>query len=524
MENSQEGDSNLIENKKEKIKNWFKNPYNLILVGILVLTLCIRLYYFWITKNQPLWWDESEYMSSAKGISGIIPFHPTWSSHRFLGFPFLISLFYMIGINNEVILRLLLAFIPSIMVIILMYFVLILMYSDKRIALISIAIFSVLWEHVFYSNRFHTENLSLIFGFLAILVLFGVYLKKDFYFIKKRHSLLWISLFLLLCILFRSGNMILIPIMVLFLIIINFYKIPEKSRIPSALGLVVLSITGFVSLIFLTKKYTILKSFYNYDLPINWSIFSVIYGFYQSMVPFIPSVLFYAFIIGLFFVLVSIFIFPEGLKRLGRNIDKNSYKADMFNLILLVSTLFYFVFMFRPPGFEFRWFFIFLPAMFAFTAKGLIKFGDFIQSFLKIKHLSLFLIIFILGLGVYTELNHADQIVKIKIDSYSQIKDSGLWIKENSQKGDIIISASIYQHMYYAEREVIPFPSNEADFEKIIKENKPKYLVISVFESTEPKWSYDWPQRHNNTVVPVNAYFADAEQKQPILVIYKINN
>jgi len=55
-----------MENRTERIKLWLKDPYNLTLVIIIVLAFAIRLYYFFITKNQPLWWDEAEYMATAK--------------------------------------------------------------------------------------------------------------------------------------------------------------------------------------------------------------------------------------------------------------------------------------------------------------------------------------------------------------------------------------------------------------------------------------------------------------------------
>src|SRR3972149_9339372 len=57
---------NVASGRIEKIKQWFKDPYNLTLVGILVLALAIRLYFLIKTPNQPLWYDEADYMASAK--------------------------------------------------------------------------------------------------------------------------------------------------------------------------------------------------------------------------------------------------------------------------------------------------------------------------------------------------------------------------------------------------------------------------------------------------------------------------
>ena len=143
------------------------------------------------------------------------------------------------------------------------FVILVFLYSDKKIALISTAIFTVLWEHVFYSNRFHTENLSLIFELLAIFVLFRVYLKnQDFYFIKSRHAFLWIALFSVICILFRSANMVFIPVMIFFLIAVNFYRIPKKFKALSAISLAIVIIIGFSMMVFLSHKFEFVHQFY----------------------------------------------------------------------------------------------------------------------------------------------------------------------------------------------------------------------------------------------------------------------
>ena len=71
MEEEQE---KVMDERREKvrdsIKSWLKDPHNLTFLGIMVLALVIRLYYFVLTKNQPLWWDESDYMAYAKTLAG----------------------------------------------------------------------------------------------------------------------------------------------------------------------------------------------------------------------------------------------------------------------------------------------------------------------------------------------------------------------------------------------------------------------------------------------------------------------
>ena len=89
-----------VKERKEKIKNWLKNPYNLALVGMLLLAFIIRLYYFFLTKSQPLWWDEAEYLVKAKNIAFGTPYTGWWEAGRPILFPVIASIFFKIGLGE----------------------------------------------------------------------------------------------------------------------------------------------------------------------------------------------------------------------------------------------------------------------------------------------------------------------------------------------------------------------------------------------------------------------------------------
>lgn len=515
-----------IEEKKEKLQDWLKNPGNLALIAVLIFAFIIRLYYFSITKNQPLWWDESEYMAGAKGYAGIINYK--LSALRTPGLSILASLFFRLGITSEPVIRFLVAFIPAILVLLLLYMCLKEMYPDRKIALISVAILSVLWEHLFYSNRFHTENLSLIFQFLAIFVLFRSYVKgKDFWFIKARYALLLILVFSVISAVFRPGNIIFFPALVLFVLILNKSKIFNKTGIIIT---IVVIVGAILSLIFIEIPSTGIFGYYHPENPLAWHSFNVLYGFYQSYVSWIPSLLFYAFLLGLILFFMRFYLLYPRFKKISKTPQNLDFKSDIFNFLLLLCVMGFFIFIMRDRGFEYRWFFPFLTAFLAFTSKGVISFSKFVGGMINNKKVTTGLIILITVLGVYTQIIHADQIIKMKVPSYQQVKDSGLWIKENSNKGDIIISASEPQHYYYTEGEVYGYyrlagpENNESAFDNNLTRVKPRYLIVSVFEpGFTPPWAYDWPQRHPELVTPVKSYFSDAAQTQPILVVYEFN-
>ena len=102
-----------------------------------------------------------------------------------------------------------------------------------------------------------------------------------------------------------------------------------------------------------------------------------------------------------------------------------------------------------------------------------------------------------------------------------QVKLAGLWLKQVSDKNDVVISQSNPQIAYYSERDVYGYGDMpEEQFQKLIEEVKPRYMMVSIFEQ-HPEWVFSYPERNKDRWVPVQAYFVDQEQKQAILVIYE---
>lgn len=164
----------------------------------------------------------------------------------------------------------------------------------------------------------------------------------------------------------------------------------------------------------------------------------------------------------------------------------------------------YFIFVLRnQDSFELRWFFPFLPAMLAFTSKGIVNFSDYVTKFIKIKKIASILIIVIVLLGGYNQLVHADSIIKNKLNSYNGIKQAGLFVKQISSPDDKILTQATPQSTYYSERESIApnwlAPQVNKDIkvelglDRILSElekerNKNlKYLIVT-FSEPSPAW------------------------------------
>jgi hypothetical protein len=151
---------------------------------------------------------------------------------------------------------------------------------------------------------------------------------------------------------------------------------------------------------------------------------------------------------------------------------------------------------------------------------------------------------------MYSQIGYADNVIKSKITAYQEVKDAGLWLKQNTNPNDSIITASVYQTEYYSERKVYDFyfnqgdkgsikinatnrdlPETEEQFDKLILIYKPEFLIVNVFEvGFTPNFAYSWPSKHtpNSTeqviATPINGYFADPPKNtQPMLIIFRLD-
>src|SRR5258706_15311330 len=70
--------------------------YDLIFIALIALAFVLRLYYFFLTKDQPLWWDEAEYMLKAKALVFGTP-ATGWRATRPIFLPYLAAAFLKIG-------------------------------------------------------------------------------------------------------------------------------------------------------------------------------------------------------------------------------------------------------------------------------------------------------------------------------------------------------------------------------------------------------------------------------------------
>jgi len=494
-----------MEEGESYLDKLFKSKEAKYLTGIVVLAIVIRLIYF--SVNKAVWWDAADYLVWAKMIGKSLDINYVFNPRRPFLLPLLWGLLYKIGFG-EIALRVT-EFFFSVIAVIATYFVGKIMYN-KKIGLIASLLMSVFWLHLFFTSRLLTSVPALAFWLLAVYCFWRGYVKKD------KSKFLWLAgLFLGLSILTRAAASMMVGVILLFLLLGggNKFKFLKNKQLWIGLVVFILVLSPFFILVQVTQGDAIGKI-----SGVEEGRFSNAMGFagIPQYIKFLPTYftwpLLILFIIGLY-AFVNLFMGYDLFWK-GKLKAKNDFFLFWW---MIVPFLFYSL---MVDHMEPRYLMFIFPAAFILVAKGAIWLYDALKKYKK--ELAMVVVGLILLIGVGMQLSHANDMIKNKADSYVQLNLAGEWIKERSSPGDVIICRSTYQMMYYAERSVYDFGSTEEGFEELLVEVNPRYMVLSALEHHN-EWMYSYPARHNGTWVPVQAYFVDESNQQPILVIYEKN-
>jgi len=505
---------------KKKIIDWLKDPYNKIFLAIFIFAIAIRLYFFFITKSQPVWWDASDYLTQAKYFAGKLDFNIFFNPRRPFFLALLWGILFRLGFG-EISARFT-ELIFSIFAIPAIYLIGKMMFN-KKIALISAFLLSIFWQHLFFSFRLMTEIPAMTF------FLFSVYFFWKGYVKKNNKILIWFGVFLGLAFLTRAGTLVMFAIFPLYLLVTERLKFLKNKHLWYSGLIILLIMSSFFVFIYFKQGGNPITPFLGLtaeSTEIGASRFGDIMGIkgifeYTSFFP----VYFGKTLLILFLISLSLFLF-----NLIINLDlifKNKLGKLNRNFFILVWALVPFIYHTIFMGhMEPRYILMAFPPFFLILSGGILTISDFLKKYYK--YLGILIIIVILALGAHYQLNHADELIKIKSTSYLEIKQSGEWMKENSNPEDIIVSSSRFQIAYYSERKTYPFHlgselgflrANESDFDKFVQEYKPKYLMISVFENHD-EWVFSYPEKHKDIWMPVQVY---GKREQPVVIIYKSN-
>ncbi len=499
---------NIVEksfDRKTKILNWFKSPYNLLFTLLLLLGIVVRIYFFMQTVNQPIWYDEAEYMSGGMHFAYDFPYQI--SIKRPILFHFLISLLMRLDFT-ETMIKFTLSTLPGILIIWITFLLVKEMYDEKT-ALISSFMMAFFWMILFYSMRVMTDQIGLFFGIFAFYCFWKGYFKKQY------PKLIWlIGPLVSLALLTRLISVIFGLIILVFLIFTEHLKFIKNKNLWISFLL-----AGLVLAPFLIWNYSYHGQWLGFiasnvggegqggssSYPIGWNLLN-----------FVPHFLEKIFYIFFFIGLLTFFNMFLQLDYIFKNKD-NKHSADFFIFLTLIFVLAFFIFYFRVA--EDRWMIAMALPLFVIASKGILFISNLIEKYSSKTIAVLFIIAVLIG-GVYFHLKFTDDLIESKKESYLQVKQAGIWIKENSAPEDIVFTNSITQNIYYSQRETYVLGKNETTFLEKVAEKKPRYLIVSSFEQY-PDWALNPSEELASKISPVQAFFFDAQKKQPAAIIYK---
>ncbi|HIH17810.1 MAG TPA: glycosyltransferase family 39 protein [Nanoarchaeota archaeon] len=504
----------------EETENLKVNWGVIALVVVFLLAVAVRLYFFSAYNNQPVWWDESEHLVMAKHIAFETP-KTGWNESREILLPLIFSFFFKI-FNSEAAVRFL-QVIFSLLAVFLTYLVGKEIF-DRNIGLIAALGMAVSSELLFWTFRFGLEPLGITLSLSTILFFWKGHIKKG-----KPYFTILAAVFGALAFM-ASAKEVLIILAIFFSLILsaNFRFLKDKKILVALL-------IGFV---LLTPYMAYYKSATGSFLPRSTATSAALgeslansqwsWGNFLFFIKYIPSYLqlpwFILFLIGLVIVLINLVL---GLDLSIRSKDESWKESGKYLLLVLWILLPLFFFSYplgiAPGNYgEPRFMLEAMPAIFFVMALGLQKIHESLAKYGK--GIAIAFTILVLLLGAFYQLRLADASLKSKETSFLQVKQAGLWIKENSQVSDWVIVASSPQVTYYSERQTQGPPESEEEFLRFVREKKPKFMVLSAFEP-HPNWYLEWPASHTSAVKLVQAYSAgQTGQQSAVLVIYELTS
>jgi len=496
-------DKEKSELRKQKLKSWLSDKKNLAFLGILIFAFIIRLYYFSLTNNQPLWWDEAEYMSMAKAWAfgyqyNFIPVRPILFS--------LISAVFLKISNTEFLPRFFTILI-SMAAIVGVYYFGKEMYG-KKVGLIASLFMSLIYFNLFYAFRLLVDIPSLTFSIFSALF-FYKYVKT-----QSSKYLYIMAIMLGIGTLFRLSTALFLFAAFIFLLVtdkLNFLK-KKETWIAAIIFLIILApyliwgyfeFHGFVisqagawnapkdplGVLFPNLKFYIITSFAN---ALSWPLLII-------------------FIIGLF----SMYKLILGFDILIKNKDPE-LKKQFFLLLLIIIPIIISAPSITTP--EDRYIIAIFPAAFILSGAVILKIYNLIAK--KTKILAIILIIALIVWILFSHYQASNTLIDSKKDSYLQVKQASLWIKEHSNKSATVFTISWPQNIYYSERKTYVPSNNESEFEQQLKDIKPDFFVISLYEKYYD-WAYSYPQEHPDKFEVAQVYYLDVQKQQPSLIIYR---
>jgi 4-amino-4-deoxy-L-arabinose transferase-like glycosyltransferase len=522
----------IIEERKNKLKNkffsWIKNNYDKAFLAVLICAFVIRLIIFLKTLNQPLWWDTATYLATAKKWGLGLNVTDVWYYRRGFFWPLFGAIFYKFNLGETGLRFATVLFSTGIVAT--SYLIIKEMFNKKLALLTSIGV-SLSWVYLFFTGRPMTSIPATFFLLTSLLFFWkGYVLKKG-----NKYNYLF-GLFYALAILTRMQYLMFVPVFILFALLKERLKFIKNKQLWGAVGVFFVALIPHIilywkhygnPLVDLLGKYLgvgpVDKSGKGADISRLFDYFlDLPYAISGGSPSIFAKLIFILFIVGIFYFLADlVFGFDKILKN-------NELQKKLFVFLWIVIPFLFLGFITNLV--EQRYIMPIIPFIFLIASIAVFNLVNLVVKNVKInKRYTVIIAFIILTILFIPNFTFGDKLIDSKITSYGEVMQAGIWMKENSDPGDIVISASYPQIAYYSERPTFTFQvegnpeekkeRTKEEFEEFIMNEKPKYLMISAFQP-HVDWAYNYPVENNQTWTPIQGY---SQGDKPVLVIYKSN-
>ena len=508
---------------KNKLFGWVEDNYDKSFLIVLLVALAIRIAFFMITKDQAMWFDAAEYLSTAKYWAGIGEMNDIWYYRRGFFWPFLASLFFRVGLGDAAIRFITVLFSTGIVAV--SYFLIKTMFN-KKYALYSCIGLTFSWVMLFFTGRPMTSIPATFFLLLSLLFFWKGYE------LKQGNKFIYLfALFLALSVLTRMQSLMFLPVFFVFIFIKEKFKFLKNKSLWIALLIFILILSPLV-VMYSQHFGNPITDILSYALGINVGegvattsrgTFSNIPMYFKNLPENLTKSIFYLFILGIFYFFADLFL---GFDKIFKN-KKIQKLFFVFLWIVFPLAIIGYMDSYAQPRYTMPQ----APFFFLIAAIPLFKIGGFIRKKVKFnKKIMAGLILIVFLVALIPNVTWANQLTKDKLLSYYELKPAGEWIKENSELGDMVITNSFPQISYYSERKVTTFNNcyenpeahtggcSEEEFYEFVEDVKPRFMMWSVFQG-HADWTIQYIQ-NNSIWTPVQAY---GQAEQPIIIIYESN-
>ena len=434
----------------------------------MAVTTAVRVYYLLLTADQPVWWDEAQYLLKAKALALGTPDTGFWAGRPPL-LPLLLSGVFAMGLGEVTIRVLLVA--ASQASVYLTYRIGQLLFGDLA-GLLGAWLFGLFYVNVFFTMRVMTEIPQLLLVLLAIQQLL----------VGGRFGAAKAALALSLAVFIRYPSALMFIVIAVFIVRIEGLSALRNRQNALAVGVAV-----FVAFPFLLSSHmsrgdpfaALKMSAYLMPAMDITTRLSGLVWYWNWVRAALGLAISAAVVAG---VLVSAIGVVQG-GRSPRRADTS--RADLLILLWIAVPAVYFGLLVRPGIDRDRYILLALPPLFLATGRVLAWLVESLARYTRASVAAPVIVVMIASAGSLLALT--DRAIRSRRQSFIELRDAARWVTPRLTANSMVLSKSVPQLTYYTSHAVTRLPDTLADFDALRTAGRVDFVIITQYEA-HPAW------------------------------------